>query len=240
MCVKKESARRHKRRSCFFLEAYQHVDFLPTVLFKEARNEYMIYTFLAGTCNDPQREKQEMLRTLVREVVNHLRPVPSWGWGWSESLANSWGAFLDQERIAAKRTLMSFLSEEDHLLVAQLIERIKEHPSHYQPYMLHGDCGVHNFLFREGKLSGVIDPTPLVGEPLYDLLYAFCSSPEDLSEAILMEVVDELTVGSSFTKMSIIEHSIIVLYLRMSSCVQHHPHDLEAYLQAWSHWKSKL
>ncbi|GAF17292.1 hypothetical protein JCM19046_1798 [Bacillus sp. JCM 19046] len=35
----------------------------------------MIYTFLAGTCNDLKREKQETLLTLVKEVLNHLQPV---------------------------------------------------------------------------------------------------------------------------------------------------------------------
>ena len=39
-----------------------------------------------------------------------------------------------------------------------------------------------NFIFRENRLYGVIDPLPSLGDPLYDLIYAFCSTPEDLTK----------------------------------------------------------
>lgn len=28
-------------------------------------------------------------------------------------------------------------------------------------YLLHGDFGFHNVLFKEGRLTGIIDPTPV-------------------------------------------------------------------------------
>nr|WP_239587430.1 phosphotransferase [Bacillus pakistanensis] len=62
-------------------------------------------------------------------------------------------------------------------LVQRLAESSNRIPSK-GPFLLHGDCGVHNFVFKGGSLSGVIDPTPVLGEPLYDLLYAFCSITE--------------------------------------------------------------
>lgn len=213
---------------------------MPTVLFLESRNEYMIYTFLAGTCNDLKREKQETLLTLVKEVLNHLQPVTRSGWGWTEATSNSWGAFLEQEFIEVKRTLNAYLPEKDHLLVARLIEQIKHKPMRFQTYLLHGDCGVHNFIFQEGKLTGVIDPIPLIGEPLYDLIYAFCSSPEELTEDVILKASAELTVGSNLADIGLYEHILLGLYMRMNACIHHHPNDLKAYMQAWSYWVEKI
>jgi Ser/Thr protein kinase RdoA (MazF antagonist) len=48
-------------------------------------------------------------------------------------------------------------------------------------FLLHGDCGVHNFVFDQNTIVGVIDPSPIVGPVLYDFLYAFCSSPDNLN-----------------------------------------------------------
>ena len=48
-------------------------------------------------------------------------------------------------------------------------------------YLLHGDAGAHNLVFRDGRLVAVIDPLPTVGEPIFDLTFAFVSWPGDLT-----------------------------------------------------------
>jgi len=63
-----------------------------------------------------------------------------------------------------------------------------------EPFLLHGDCGVHNFIFNDNQLSGVIDPSPITGDPLYDFIYAFCSSPDELSKETIDLVVSYLKV----------------------------------------------
>jgi aminoglycoside phosphotransferase (APT) family kinase protein len=103
-----------------------------------------------------------------------------------------------------------------------------------EPYLLHGDCGVHNFIFQGGHLSGVIDPTPIIGDPLYDLIYAFCSSPDDLSKETIDFAVSYLLHKRDN---KLYQDVIIGLYLRLGTCRKHHPNDFEEYLKAWSYWK---
>ena len=56
-----------------------------------------------------------------------------------------------------------------------------------EKYFLHGDTGVHNFVFRQNQLVGVIDPDPMAGPVIYDFTYAFCSSPDDLDMETLLD-----------------------------------------------------
>ena len=34
------------------------------------------------------------------------------------------------------------------------------------------------------------------------------------------------------------EEVLIALYMRMATCLVHHPHDLPAYLAAWPRWRA--
>ena len=102
--------------------------------------------------------------------------------------------------------------------------------------MLHGDCGVHNFVYDQNVLKGVIDPSPIVGPVLYDFIYAFCSSPDDLSLETLISTVTLLN-HVSIERSRLIEEVIIQLYCRIGICLKHHPHDLADYLKAWDYWK---
>ncbi|GGA10638.1 hypothetical protein GCM10008018_64920 [Paenibacillus marchantiophytorum] len=101
---------------------------------------------------------------------------------------------------------------------------------------MHGDTGVHNFVFHESTLTGVIDPSPVVGPVIYDFTYAFCSSPDDLNLETLFATFNLLN-HEPMEKSRLIEEIILQLYCRIGICVKVHPHDLEGYLKAWDYWK---
>ncbi|MNC56147.1 hypothetical protein D3C75_1057230 [compost metagenome] len=105
--------------------------------------------------------------------------------------------------------------------------------------MLHGDTGVHNFVYRGNRLVGVIDPSPMAGPLIYDFTNAFCSSPDDLNLETLFaafELLKPVTVERS----RLIREVIFQLYCRIGICARVHPHDLEEYLKAWETWKIHL
>ena len=120
-----------------------------------------------------------------------------------------------------------------------IVERIAMDEKQEMKYLLHGDTGVHNFVFQDNALNGVIDPSPLVGPIIYDFTYAFCSSPDDLNVETLLSsfaFLKHVPMG----KTRLIEEIIFQLYTRIGVCVKVHPHDLDDYLQAWEYWRNLM
>lgn len=112
--------------------------------------------------------------------------------------------------------------------------------------LLHGDCGAHNLLFREGRLVAALDPRPALGEPIFDLAFAFVSWPDHLTldtilpAAELLERAGRWRPAASARRCVLSEEVVIALYSRIGTCLVHHPSDLPAYLQSWGYWMALL
>ncbi|MFC7371951.1 phosphotransferase family protein [Fictibacillus iocasae] len=216
-----------------FLRFYRDIQRLPRLLYVDPNDQYIVYSFVEGSVGYDGTDKQEWLTILVRDVINQYRPAPdeAW-WGWADEPVNTWKAFLLQRVMEAGEMLKSHLGEDDFNRVLDAIQQLEVHT----PYLLHGDFGVHNFIFYEGKLTGLIDPTPVFGDPLYDLLYAIFSSPDQLTRQTVETAVHQLNI-EEYSVTNLYENILIVLYLRLSTCLKHHPDDFEDYLGAWEYWK---
>jgi hypothetical protein len=218
-----------------FLTFYQDIQLFPKLIYTDPTFKYIVYTYVEGETNSPFRQKANHLEILVQKVINHYKPASiSYMWGYLEAPVHSWHDFLLSEVKVAGERLHSILSHEDYQLVMSLINSNRN--EYDTPYLLHGDCGIHNFLFENGNLSGVIDPTPILGKPIYDLIYAFCSSPDELKKETIMLAAKALN-NAAISEELLCEEVIIGLYIRLSRCAQHHPDDLPEYLKAWNEWK---
>jgi hypothetical protein len=220
------------KSEAYFLNLYQDLKLLPDLLFVEPSNHYIVYSFISGSTNYTRNNKKEMLEALVKGLINHYRPAPNIGWGWADELTFSWKSFILNRMLETNEILYPYLEKEEIQFVLSLVETIMEER---EPFFLHGDCGVHNFIFQDGKLCGVIDPTPVIGDPLYDLIYAFCSSPDDLTKETIDSASSHLVGKGDF---NLYEEVMIGLYLRLGTCLKHHPNDFEEYLTAWHYWKN--
>ncbi|GGD89859.1 hypothetical protein [Paenibacillus nasutitermitis] len=149
---------------------------------------------------------------------------------------DSWREFNERSVEGARNNLGNLLPIEDYNKVKSLIESTSKVN---KKYLLHGDTGVHNFVFHESTLAGVIDPSPMVGPVIYDFTYAFCSSPDDLNLETLFATF-ELLNHEPMEKSRLIEEVILQLYCRIGICVKVHPHDLKDYLKAWDYWKALI
>jgi fructosamine-3-kinase len=219
-----------------FLKQYSEIAFFPKPEFQHKLNQYIVYTFIEGDTVYKRKNKCKILVSLVQNVINQYKLAPSTsGWGWSDEPSKSWHEFLLQRANIAKGILQNYLKEEDSELVYSLIN-IKEKEIDEQPYLLHGDCGAHNFIFSEGNLTGVIDPTPVTGPRIYDLLYAFCSTPDDL----IKETIETAAKNLLGETKNLEKDVLIILYLRMATCMKYHPDDFAEYLVAWEYWKRQL
>jgi len=217
-----------------FLKEYSEIQLLPTLIYEEPQNNYIVYTYIKGNSIFKRKSKREVLVDLVQNIFNHYKIAESErGWGWADEPSSSWKDFLLQRASGATTILQNYLSKEDSELIYTLINK-REMIN--KPYLLHGDCGVHNFIFEEGKLTGVIDPTPVIGPRLYDLIYAFCSSPDDLK----IETIETTANALLEDTRNLYEEVLIGLYLRIATCIKHHPVDFDEYLNAWEYWKRQI
>jgi fructosamine-3-kinase len=217
-----------------FLEFYKELSLLPKVLYIEENHSYLVYTYLEGFTHNLGMNKVDILKNVAESLISQYRVETSFeGWGWIDEPSHSWNDFLLKRVEESEKIINQVLTQDDNLLVKQLITRNSGEDR--LAYILHGDCGLHNFLFAEDALCGVIDPTPIVGDPFYDLVYAFCSTPEDLSKETIYTAAHHLK--GSIDAQRLDEKVLIGLYLRIESCMKHHPNDLPQYLTAWGYWK---
>jgi fructosamine-3-kinase len=221
-----------------FLIYYKESNLLPKLLFVEQSYKYIVYSFINGSTNYVRKNKKEMLKALVQGLLNNYKSAPNdVGWGWADQSTESWQSFLINEILEANKIIDSLLDDEDYNFVLNLVKR---NSNDRKPFLLHGDCGVHNFIFNGGQLCGVIDPTPVIGDPIYDLIYAFCSSPDDMTKETIDSAVSHLMINKEKNIPFLYEEVIIGLYLRLGTCIKHHPHDFEEYLKAWYYWKDLI
>lgn len=219
-----------------FLKYYKETKFSPTLLFVEPSYKYIVYSFISGSTYYSRTNKKEILKTLVQKLLNQYKPATKGiGWGWADEPVDSWQDFLCNEILEANKFIGSRLDTEDYELVCNLVKKLRPDS---EPFLLHGDCGVHNFIYNGRKLSGVIDPSPVLGDPLYDLIYAFCSSPDDLTKETINSAVRYLNIKRELV--NLYEQVIIGLYLRLGKCIKHHSNDLEEYFKAWYYWKDVI
>ncbi|MED3394403.1 aminoglycoside phosphotransferase family protein [Bacillus wiedmannii] len=224
------------REEANFLSFYEGNTLFAKLLYKEPLHTYIVYSFLEGSTSCEQGHKRIMLSTLVKEVINKYEIVSGIdGWGWKESSVQSWSEFLTKNVMEAYENVRRYISKEEYRIVLKLAKRGARIN---QPFLLHGDLGFHNFIFQGNKLHGVIDPLPVLGDPIYDLIYAFCSTPEDLTK----ETIDYAMKQCVFHKKDrdLYEEIVIGLYLRIDTCLRHHPKDLEDYLAAWRYWMDEV
>ncbi|WP_434752249.1 phosphotransferase [Paenibacillus amylolyticus] len=224
------------RVTCQFLNAYSEVMLLPKVLFSSSDNTYFAYSFMEGETHNHRGAKKAWLTRIVNELFNtYVRLPGTKPWGRMEYARETWKAFNQISIDEARENLGDVLTAEDYDLVQSTVNRLFEKDEAAR-FLLHGDAGVHNIVFEQKELIGVIDPSPMVGPVIYDFLYAFCSSPDDLDPVMLWDVFEHLE-QVTMNKSRLMEEALVHLYCRIGLSCKHHPQDLPEYLQAWDLWK---
>jgi hypothetical protein len=172
------------------------------------------------------------------------------GSGTPSRTVRTWTRFLGDHVAYRHASLAVYVSDEDRRLVERLA-RAERRTERAPLCLIHGDCGAHNFLFGQGSgraghvgpLNAVIDPYPLVGYPIYDLAFAFVSWPNGFDPEAILLAADALRGSGRWRpngepQQLLWEQVLIALYMRMATCLVHHPRDLPAYLAAWPRWRA--
>lgn len=225
-----------------FLRAYQEVKLLPDVLYTDDKFKFIIYSYILGETHFNRGSKLEWMTILTKELFNKYQKVDKdIPWGRVNGIPrNSWSDFNQASLKFAQENIGDLLPREDHKRVKILVNKMNSYHPKEDKYYLHGDTGVHNFVYMDNQLKGVIDPSPLIGPKIYDFTYAFCSSPDSLDLDTLFSSFSLLNSNASFTKDRLLEEVLFQLYTRIGVCNKVHPHDLSGYMEAWEQWRDYL
>ncbi|MBU0906365.1 MAG: hypothetical protein KKF57_14315 [Firmicutes bacterium] len=224
-----------------FLFTYKDVTLLPNVLYTDEKKEFIVYSYVFGETHINRGSKLEWMTILIKELLNKYEKVNKDNWGRVNGIQrNSWADFNRSSLEFAQKDIGDVLPSEDHKRVELLIDKLASYDHQEEKYYMHGDAGVHNFVYRDNKLNGVIDPSPLIGPKMYDFTYAFCSSPDDLNVSTLLSAFSLLTQDVPYSEERLLEEVLFQLYTRIGVCIRVHPHDLSDYLKAWKEWREYL
>lgn len=225
-----------------FLNTYKNVKLLPNLLYTDENNEFIVYSYILGNTHINRGSKLEWMTIIVEEVLNQYKKTDE-----TVSLGrvsginrNSWADFNLESLEYAKANIGNLFSSEEHRRVGVLVNKLNTYEYQEEKYYLHGDLGVHNFVFNDKQLNGIIDPSPLIGPRIYDFTYAFCSSPDDLDLRTLFSSFSLLNQHNSISNEKLLEEVLFQLYTRIGICKKVHPHDLSTYLKAWEEWREYL
>lgn len=220
-----------------FLDMYKHSTLLPQLIYTAPDQTHFIYSYIHGKTHVDRGSKSEWLKVVVTELLNKYNVYTSNNtWGRLEYPCHSWYEFNAIGIGEARISIGEVLPLEDHSFIESLADQLFNDVESRKRYLLHGDTGIHNFVFDEFSLVGVIDPSPMVGPLIYDFMYAFCSSPDDINVDTLFAAFD-LLEHEPMDRSTLIQEVAIQLYCRIGICLRHHPEDLEEYLVAWQYWK---
>ena len=225
-----------------FLDTYRNVNLLPDVLYTDENNEFIVYSYILGDTHVNRGSKLEWMTIIVEELFNHYKIADkSLSRGRTSGINRDlWADFNLESFEYAKANIGDLFLSEEHRQVELLVNKLNTYEYQAEKYYLHGDAGVHNFVFHDNKLNGIIDPSPLIGPKIYDFTYAFCSSPDDLDIETLFSSFKLFNHDNSIDNSLLIEEVLFQLYTRIGICKKVHPHDLDDYLKAWKEWKKYL
>lgn len=195
------------------------------IVYIDPKYEFVVYDFIHGNTMKKVEDVEDTLQKLI-DLSKQYTTCTKSDFGYLNEEVSSWSRFLKDEIAYSSLNLKQHIPSKK--IVNKCVEVLEKYP--FDKKLLHGDFGTHNFIQKDGKLVGVIDPMPVIGDSLYDLLFAVVSNVDLLKNVSLdklYSLIDEPheKIDAMFT---------IVLYCRVSRCLKYHPKDIDVYMDVWN------
>ena len=193
--------------------------FLQKIVYYPQDFEFVVYNFIPGKPMKNITTSKEIISKIL-EITTTFSYTSKPGFGYLGEEVDTWENFLTHE--AFHRPNIDDIEKDS---IQNAIKILENFP--FDKKLIHGDFGTHNFIEDNGKFVGIIDPQPILGDPLYDILFAICSNVGLLNTYSL----DELYLLINEPKEKIKAMLIVVLYARISRALKYHPNDIPSYLE---------
>ena len=197
---------------------------MQKIVYFDPSYRFAVYEFIHGDIMKIVDDINDFLDNIIF-ITNNYKSVNYYGFGYLYEEVESWSKFLLNEVNDSSSNLNSYIP--DNSIVLKQINILENYI--FDKKLIHGDFGTHNFIKVNGKFAGVIDPMPVIGDSLYDTLFAIASNAT---------VVKNITLDKIYTLLSepyekVNAMLIIVLYCRIARCLKYHKQDIHIYMDFW-------
>lgn len=198
--------------------------YFQEIIYVDPDYEFVVYSFIQGDVMHEVDDIEETIEKLLNITSNYVSYKKD-GFGYLNEEVTSWSQFLKDEISYSSSNITEYIPDKTFLYkCVGILENYT-----FDKKLLHGDFGTHNFIKQDGKLIGVIDPMPIIGDPLYDLLFAIVSNTDILSNITLEKIYSLINEPKEKVKALL----IIMLYSRISRCLKYNPEDIDIYMKFW-------
>lgn len=199
-------------------------EIMQKVLYIDKNYKYVVFDFIEGNVMHDVIDVKDVLDKICKVVTNY-KPTNISGYGYIDDIKDSWKNFLLDE-ISSCDNVKEYIPSDKY--VKECINNLENLT--FTKSIIHGDFGTHNFIEYKGKLKGIIDPQTVIGDPLYDLLFAIVSNVDILSKLTLKEIY----ALTNENKSKVHDLLVVVLYSRISRCLKYHPQDISIYIDFYN------
>lgn len=209
-------------------------DFYPNLFQKKvyvsSDFSYIVYEFIDGKTSVEKYDIENVTSNILN-VIKQYKPYPDERFGYLDQPVKSIEEFLLSE-IEEYHLLDSYLTKDDYLIAAKAIKELSNYS--FKKQLIHGDLGTHNIIFNNKTFAGIIDPSPIIFDGLYDFIYYICSDLPLLQKYSLVEISNMLNeelnkVKSLYT---------IILYARLLRCLKYYPEEIDEHIIIWEKLKN--
>lgn len=198
--------------------------YFQEIIYVDPNYEFVVYKFIAGDIMRTVEDVDDTIEKII-DITSNYKNYTKDGFGYLNEEVISWSQFLTDEIKYSSSNITHYIPTPQ--LVYNCIKTLEKYP--FEKKLLHGDFGTHNFIKQAGKLIGIIDPMPVIGDPLYDLLFAIVSNIDILSNITLEKIYSLVNEPKEKIKALL----TLVLYSRISRCLKYNPNDIDIYMNFW-------
>lgn len=200
-------------------------DMFQEIIYVDNDYRFVVYKFIVGNVMKRVKDVDNVVQKLI-DITSNYALYKEDGYGYLDEKVHTWRKFLEDEIVHSSSNVKEYIP--DNTLVFECAKNLEKYK--FEKKLLHGDFGTHNFIEKDGRFIGVIDPMTVSGDPLYDLLFAIVSNVDIFSKFTLEKINSLTNEPNEKVKMML----TIVLYSRISRCLKYHPKDIEIYMNFWN------
>ena len=94
--------------------------------------------------------------------------------------------------------------------------------------------GVHNIIVKNNCFNGIIDPSPVIFDGIYDFIYYICSDIDLLKKYTTYDISNMLNEELGKVK----DLYTIMLYARLLRCLKYYPEEINEHIIIWENLKN--
>lgn len=218
----------------YFNSFYHDNSYTQKVLAYDNKLCFIVYKYIKGYTNNEVSDIHELNKTILNFTQHYKNYQVKRGFGGLKNPHSSWYGFLKHLVTDAKKVLKNHFSKSDFMVLQHALKVIKSHT--FEKKLLHGDLRLNNLVFLNGKLTGIIDPYPIMGDYIFDyLLYLFSS----------VQIMETVSLNNLHTQLNEPQDKIkalmlITLFVKIKRMVKYSNQQTEvsAFMQLWHEIKN--